>query len=57
MKRSQISTCAAFQSMLQANIRNAKGLSVTGVGGCTCALHKLWWSNGIGNLQHSKRYV
>ncbi|KAF7797238.1 hypothetical protein EIP86_008430 [Pleurotus ostreatoroseus] len=52
----EISTCVGFMAMILANLKKARGLSATGVGGCCCARHDMWRPNGIGDLQRGERF-
>ncbi|KAJ6463641.1 hypothetical protein C8R47DRAFT_992530 [Mycena vitilis] len=52
----EISRCSGFQAMFLANLKRAKGLRTTGVGGVTCSRHNMWMPNGIGDLQVGERY-
>ncbi|KAF7797969.1 hypothetical protein EIP86_009176 [Pleurotus ostreatoroseus] len=52
----EISGCVAFSAMLLANLKKARGLSATGVGGCCCARHDMWRPNGLGDLQRGERF-
>ena len=52
-----MSSCSGFAVMFLANLKNAKGLRVSGVGGCICARHRVWRANGIGDLQKGERCV
>ena len=47
----QISHCASFTALWQANTKNAKGLHTTGVGSVSCACHEMFHLTGTGNLQ------
>lgn len=51
----EMSTCVGFMAMILANLKKARGLSATGVGGCCCARHDMWRPNGIGDLQRGER--
>ncbi|THU89827.1 hypothetical protein K435DRAFT_677089, partial [Dendrothele bispora CBS 962.96] len=52
----EMSSCSGFAAMFLANLKNVKGLRVSGVGGCICARHRVWQGNGIGDLQKGERY-
>ncbi|KAI0682360.1 hypothetical protein BC835DRAFT_1424520, partial [Cytidiella melzeri] len=51
----EMSTCAGFQAMLQANLKKAKGLNAMGVVGVACSRHELWRPNGMEDLQRGER--
>ncbi|KAF7314813.1 CxC2 domain-containing protein [Mycena kentingensis (nom. inval.)] len=52
-----VSTCIAFQALMQKETRLTTGLRVSGVGGCVCARHGLVRPLGIGDLQKGERYA
>ncbi|KAK7434138.1 hypothetical protein VKT23_020364 [Stygiomarasmius scandens] len=52
----EMSSCSGFAAMFLANLKNVKGLRVTGVGGVCCGRHRVWRANGIGDLQKGERY-
>ncbi|KAJ7042742.1 hypothetical protein C8F04DRAFT_1251560 [Mycena alexandri] len=52
----EISSCAGFQAMFLANMKQVKGLRTTGVGGVTCSRHNMWCPNGIGDLHVGERF-
>ncbi|THU86212.1 hypothetical protein K435DRAFT_868513 [Dendrothele bispora CBS 962.96] len=52
----EMNPCSGFVAMFLANLKNVKGLRVTGVGGCCCGRHRVWEPNGIGALQKGERY-
>ncbi|THU87302.1 hypothetical protein K435DRAFT_821927 [Dendrothele bispora CBS 962.96] len=52
----EMNSCSGFVAMFLANLKNVKGLHVTGVGGCCCGCHRVWEPNGIGDLQKGERY-
>ncbi|KAF7317928.1 CxC2 domain-containing protein [Mycena kentingensis (nom. inval.)] len=52
-----VSTCIAFQALMQKETRLTTGLRVSGVGGCVCAHHGLVRPLGIGDLQKGERYA
>ncbi|KAJ3546784.1 hypothetical protein NM688_g5476 [Phlebia brevispora] len=52
----EMSTCAGFMAMILANLKKARGLAATGVGGCMCSRHELWRPCGMGDLQRGERY-
>ncbi|KAK7022084.1 CxC2 domain-containing protein [Favolaschia claudopus] len=51
-----VSTCIAFQALLQKDTRNTTGLRCSGVGGVVCARHELVRPRGVGDLQKGERY-
>lgn len=53
--RKQISTCIAFQALLQKDSKMTTGLRSSGVGACVCARHELIRPQGIGDLQKGER--
>ncbi|KAA1479139.1 hypothetical protein DENSPDRAFT_788847, partial [Dentipellis sp. KUC8613] len=53
--QTDISTCTGFATLAKANLKNTKGLRVTGVGAVTCR-HEFWQPNGVGDLQLGERY-
>ncbi|THU88535.1 hypothetical protein K435DRAFT_679607, partial [Dendrothele bispora CBS 962.96] len=52
----EMNSCSGFAAMFLANLKNVKGLRVTGVGGCCCGRHRVWEPNSIGDLQKGERY-
>ncbi|KAK0421579.1 hypothetical protein EV421DRAFT_1747354, partial [Armillaria borealis] len=56
VSQEEISTCSGFAATFLANIKNVRGLCTTGVVGCTCARHGVWWKRGFGNLQRGERH-
>ncbi|KAJ7038483.1 hypothetical protein C8F04DRAFT_1256091 [Mycena alexandri] len=52
----EISSCAGFQAMFLANMKQVKGLRSTGVAGVTCSRHNHWCANGLGDLQVGERF-
>ncbi|THU93967.1 hypothetical protein K435DRAFT_669246, partial [Dendrothele bispora CBS 962.96] len=51
-----MSSCSGFAAMFLANLKNVKGLRVSGVGGVCCGRHRVWRGNGLGDLQKGERY-
>ncbi|KAK7023733.1 CxC2 domain-containing protein [Favolaschia claudopus] len=51
-----VSTCIAFQALLQKDTRITTGLRCSGVGGVVCARHELVRAQGVGDLQKGERY-
>ncbi|THU78897.1 hypothetical protein K435DRAFT_699120 [Dendrothele bispora CBS 962.96] len=51
-----ISNCSGFAALFLANLKNVKGLRVSGVGGVCCGRHRVWRGNGLGDLQKGERY-
>lgn len=49
--------CSGFQAYHLANIKNAKGLRVSGVTGVCCARHGCLRPNGLGDLSKGEKYV
>ncbi|KAK7046798.1 CxC2 domain-containing protein [Favolaschia claudopus] len=52
-----VSTCVAFQALLQKDTRVTTGLRCSGVGGVVCARHEVVRPQGIGDLQKGERYA
>ncbi|KAJ7059185.1 hypothetical protein C8F01DRAFT_1059219 [Mycena amicta] len=52
-----VSTCIAFQALMQKETRLTTGLRVSGVGGCVCARHGVVRPMGLGDLQKGERYA
>ncbi|THU86479.1 hypothetical protein K435DRAFT_683541, partial [Dendrothele bispora CBS 962.96] len=52
----EMSSCSGFAAMFLANLKNVKGLRVSGVGGVCCGRHRVWRANGIGDLQKGEQY-
>ncbi|THU86101.1 hypothetical protein K435DRAFT_868604 [Dendrothele bispora CBS 962.96] len=52
----EMSSCSGFQAMFLANLRNVKGLHVSGIVGICCARHQVWRPTGLGDLQKGERY-
>ncbi|KAF7324858.1 CxC2 domain-containing protein [Mycena kentingensis (nom. inval.)] len=52
-----VSTCIAFQALMQKETRLTTGLRVSGVGGCVCARHGVVRPLGLGDLQKGERYA
>ncbi|KAF7325927.1 CxC2 domain-containing protein [Mycena kentingensis (nom. inval.)] len=52
-----VSSCIAFQALMQKETRLTTGLRVSGVGGCVCARHGLVRPLGLGDLQKGERYA
>ncbi|KAK6971667.1 CxC2 domain-containing protein [Favolaschia claudopus] len=52
-----ISTCVAFQALLQKDTRVTTGLRCSGVGGVVCARHEVVRPQGLGDLQKGERYA
>ncbi|KAJ7061377.1 hypothetical protein C8F01DRAFT_1231233, partial [Mycena amicta] len=52
-----VSTCIAFQALMQKETRLTTGLRVSGVGGCVCARHGVVKPMGLGDLQKGERYA
>ncbi|KAF5349390.1 hypothetical protein D9758_015531 [Tetrapyrgos nigripes] len=51
-----MSSCSGFAALFLANVKNVKGLRVSGVGGVCCGRHRVWRGNGLGDLQNGERY-
>ncbi|KAK7017442.1 CxC2 domain-containing protein [Favolaschia claudopus] len=51
-----VSTCVAFQALLQKDTRSTTGLRSSGVGGVVCARHESVRPQGVGDLQKGERY-
>ncbi|KAK7437564.1 hypothetical protein VKT23_018462 [Stygiomarasmius scandens] len=51
-----ISNCSGFAALFLANLKNVRGLRVSGVGGVCCGRHRVWRGNGLGDLQKGERY-
>ncbi|KAK7027686.1 CxC2 domain-containing protein [Favolaschia claudopus] len=51
-----VSTCIAFQALLQKNTKMTTGLRSSGIGGVVCARHELVRPQGLGDLQKGERY-
>lgn len=49
--------CSGFQAYHLANLKNAKGLRVSGVTGVCCARHGCLLPNGLGDLTKGEKYV
>ncbi|THU88373.1 hypothetical protein K435DRAFT_866334 [Dendrothele bispora CBS 962.96] len=56
-KEEDMSNCSGFAAMFLANLKNVKGLRVSGVGGVCCGRHRVWRGNGLGDLQRGERYA
>ncbi|THU94599.1 hypothetical protein K435DRAFT_668134, partial [Dendrothele bispora CBS 962.96] len=56
VSQDDMSSCSGFAAMFLANLRNVKGLRVSGVGGICCGRHRVWRKNGLGDLQKGERY-
>ncbi|KAK7002264.1 CxC2 domain-containing protein [Favolaschia claudopus] len=52
-----VSTCVAFQALLQKDTRVTTGLRCSGVGGVVCARHEVVRPQGLGDLQKGERYA
>lgn len=46
-----------FSVVKMANMKNTKGLQVTGVGAIVCTRHGVLHPNGLGDLQKGEWYV
>ncbi|KII88031.1 hypothetical protein PLICRDRAFT_112159, partial [Plicaturopsis crispa FD-325 SS-3] len=53
----EISNCVAFAALMLANMKRAKGIASSGVGGVSCGRHELFRPNGLGDLQKGERYA
>ncbi|TRM56317.1 hypothetical protein BD626DRAFT_575841 [Schizophyllum amplum] len=51
-----ISTCIAFQALVEKDTKATTGLRVSGVGGTICARHELVQPHGLADLQKGERY-
>ncbi|TRM56407.1 hypothetical protein BD626DRAFT_541333 [Schizophyllum amplum] len=51
-----ISTCIAFQALVEKDTKATTGLRVSGVGGAICARHELVQPHGLADLQKGERY-
>ncbi|TRM61677.1 hypothetical protein BD626DRAFT_570391 [Schizophyllum amplum] len=51
-----ISTCIAFQALVEKDTKATTGLRVSGVGGAICAHHELVQPHGLADLQKGERY-
>ncbi|THU79793.1 hypothetical protein K435DRAFT_875068 [Dendrothele bispora CBS 962.96] len=56
VNQEEMSSCSGFAAMFLANLKNVKGLRVSGVGGICCGRHRVWRANGLGDLQRGERY-
>ncbi|KAK6967162.1 CxC2 domain-containing protein [Favolaschia claudopus] len=52
-----VSTCVAFQALLQKDTRVTTGLRCSGIGGVVCARHEVVRPQGLGDLQKGERYA
>ncbi|KIP01314.1 hypothetical protein PHLGIDRAFT_55306, partial [Phlebiopsis gigantea 11061_1 CR5-6] len=51
----EIDNCVKHRAIGQANLKNHKGLSATGIVSCSCR-HEMYRPNGIGDLQRGERF-
>lgn len=51
----EMPTCSGFATVHLANIKNAKGLRVSGVAGVCCARHSCLRPNGLGDLRRGEK--
>ncbi|KAJ3559217.1 hypothetical protein NM688_g477 [Phlebia brevispora] len=56
LDKTPISSCTRFMAMILANLKKAKGLRASEVGGCMCLHHEMWQPCGMGNLQQGERF-
>ncbi|SJL13406.1 uncharacterized protein ARMOST_16849 [Armillaria ostoyae] len=52
VSQEEISTCSGFAATFLANIKNVRGLRTTGVVGCTCTRHGVWWKRAHSYGRH-----
>jgi len=49
--------CVSFATLGKANTKKSKGLHATGIGSVSCACHKMYQSNSMGDLQKGEWYM